>query len=121
MKQKVTATRTTEFISKYGPSPEMVVIKVDGEEKLRITPEEAADLLRDLGMCDLVEDIVEVPKYGRKKVDELITLVGSLADTATADQRTVAVSLPTNDFIILADMLREMDRHLPDFFEEEET
>jgi hypothetical protein len=53
------------------------------------------------------------PHYGRKKAEELINQIQAQAEAKQALQLTV------EDTIVLADMLFEMDKHLPDFFEED--
>jgi hypothetical protein len=62
----------------------------------------------------------KVPAYGRKKVDELMGLISNLADQAKADRNVTSAQLmlSVDNFLILDNMLEEMDRHLPDFFED---
>jgi hypothetical protein len=66
--------------------------------------------------------IVNTPKYGRKKVDALLRIISNLAEDTKAEPNIhqVTMTLPSSDFLVLNDMLREMDRHLPDFFEDED-
>ena len=53
----ITAVRTTELLlTRTSPSPESVVVKVDGEEKLRLSPDEARSLQEQLGFCGLDDD-----------------------------------------------------------------
>lgn len=60
----------------------------------------------------------KVPTYGREKADELIKLIGVMAQTAAENNAsTVQLNLDADDLLVLSDMLQEMDRHLPDFFE----
>lgn len=61
------------------------------------------------------------PLYGRKKVDELIKKIADEAEHAVKNGvDPVTISMPASDVRILANMLWEMDKHLPDFFEGEE-
>jgi hypothetical protein len=53
------------------------------------------------------------PRYGRKKAEQLINTVQQMAE------HKQALQLTPEDTVILADMLFEMDKHLPDFFEED--
>lgn len=53
--------------------------------------------------------------YGRQTADRIIKQVRK------ASEKDKALLLQGRDLEILSDMLYEMDRHLPDFFEEEQT
>jgi hypothetical protein len=62
----------------------------------------------------------KIPRYGRKKVDEIMKTISDVAEqVAVQDVDGVRLHLSKEQFLILNDMLKEMDRHLPDFFEEE--
>lgn len=61
----------------------------------------------------------KAPHYGREKVDELIAKIESEAEHVLNNGiDPVTIIMSASDVYILADMLYEMDRHLPDFFEE---
>ena len=68
---------------------------------------------------------ISAPPYGRKKADELIERVIDAAQDVVNDRgngkevTVVTLTLSADDLITLANMLYEMDRHLPDFFEED--
>lgn len=62
---------------------------------------------------------VKAPEYNRAKVDEILGVIRTLAEF-TEDHPgivNVKINLSSDDLLILNDMLYEMDRHLPDFFE----
>lgn len=59
------------------------------------------------------------PRYGRKKANELIRRMSNEAsESVRLDCDPVEIKMSQRDVKILANMLYEMDRHLPDFFEE---
>jgi len=63
---------------------------------------------------------IKVPEYGRKKVDEIIKLISDVAEASVRlETGAVRLHMSNDDILILADMLYEMDKHLPDFFEPE--
>ncbi len=61
----------------------------------------------------------KVPEYGREKVDEIMGIIRRLAEESEEDESVIRVriELPVKDLLVLNDMLKEMDRHLPDFFD----
>jgi hypothetical protein len=57
--RRVSARRTTDVLLRQGVSPEVVVVRVDGVEVLRLTSREAELLLRDLRSCGLEKEVNE--------------------------------------------------------------
>jgi hypothetical protein len=64
---------------------------------------------------------IKPPEYGRTKVDVVIEAVGIAAEQmeSAPEFSTVTLTLTRENLLILNDMLYEMDRHLPDFFEDD--
>jgi hypothetical protein len=62
MTRPITATRTHAFLSRQGPSPQEVVIRVDGVAKLRLPVDEARELFKQLSWCDLEDEEPVAPR-----------------------------------------------------------